>query len=302
MNEIALSSDLTTITAEINSYKQLAGQSIWEIGRRLNHVKDNNLVHGQFGKWLESIDMDWTFAKRTMKIANEFSNGATLPNLGTTALYLIATLPEDERDKEHMTENGETKTPDEMTVREIKQLKKDLKRKSDELAKQQEKYKELQIDYQDEVQANVNLKKPEVIEKQVIPADYDITKRNLKELQEKLQKQQNLYNDLLDRNKETHKKAHELDDLKERISELTGQMNVEQEKLVAYKHISKFVSDGEKLLISIAPLSYLQDLSRVDYDAREKVQSLVNKVSAWVYDMQETLNKDQIIEGEIINE
>ncbi len=302
MNEIELSSDLTTITAEINSYKQLAGQSIWEIGRRLNHVKDNNLVHGQFGKWLESIDMDWTFAKRTMKIANEFSNGATLPNLGTTALYLIATLPEDERDKEHMTENGETKTPDEMTVREIKQLKKELKRKSDELAKQQEKYKELQIDYQDEVQANVNLKKPEVIEKQVIPDDYEATKRNLKELQEKLKKQQGLYNDLLDRNKETHKKANELDDLKERIGELTGQMNAEQEKLVAYKHISKFVSDGERLLIAIAPLSYLQDLSRVDYDAREKVQSLVNKVSAWVDDMQETLNKDQIIEGEIINE
>lgn len=42
MNEIQLSKDINILTAEINSYKQLAGQSIWEIGRRLNYVKEND--------------------------------------------------------------------------------------------------------------------------------------------------------------------------------------------------------------------------------------------------------------------
>jgi len=298
LNEVALSSDLNTITAEINTYKELAGQSIWEIGRRLNHVKENDLAHGQFGNWLSSIGINHPEANRIMRVAKDIPNSSTLKNIGSTALYLISTLPEEKKREEI----EKASQGDPSTVRELQQLKRDLKHKSDELAKQQEKYKELQIDYQDEVQANINHKKPDVIEKEVVPEDYESTKRNLKELQEKLQKQQDLYNDLLDRNKETHKKANELDYLKERIGELTGQMNAEQEKLVAYKHISKFVSDGEKLLIAIAPLSYLQDLSRVDYDAKEKVQSLVNKVSAWVDDMQETLNKDQIIEGEIINE
>ena len=51
MNE--LSTDLNVITAEINSFKQIAGQSIWEIGRRLNYVKEHDLAHGEFSKWLK---------------------------------------------------------------------------------------------------------------------------------------------------------------------------------------------------------------------------------------------------------
>lgn len=51
-----------------------------------------------------------------MKVVNELPNTTTLSHLGETSLYLIATLPEEERTKEHVTSKGETKTPEEMMV------------------------------------------------------------------------------------------------------------------------------------------------------------------------------------------
>lgn len=104
----------------------------------MKHVKENDLAHGEFGKWLESINMHHDTANKMMKIANELnSNSYTYMNLGSRALYEIATLPEPERAKEHTTSNGEIKTPDEMTVRELRELKKQLKQRDEQNAQLQ---------------------------------------------------------------------------------------------------------------------------------------------------------------------
>lgn len=126
-NEIKLSEDLNIITAEINSYKQVAGQAIFEIGKRLKHVKENDLVHGEFGKWLERIEMSHRQANRFMKVYEEIpSNSSSLSTLGVRALYEIATLPQEERDKEHVTSKGKIKTVDKMTVKELQEVKRKL--------------------------------------------------------------------------------------------------------------------------------------------------------------------------------
>ncbi|MED5843941.1 DUF3102 domain-containing protein, partial [Streptococcus anginosus] len=100
MQEIALSNNLAQIELEINHHKQIAGQSIWEIGRRLNHVKENDLTHGEFINWLSKVEIEHTAAKRMMKVAKEIPNSATLHHLGTSALYLIATLPDDQKQEQ----------------------------------------------------------------------------------------------------------------------------------------------------------------------------------------------------------
>lgn len=51
-----------------------------------------------------------------MKVAKELPNSTTYNNLGLTALNLIAKLPEEERTKEHTTEKGETKKPDDLKL------------------------------------------------------------------------------------------------------------------------------------------------------------------------------------------
>ena len=127
-----LSTDLTQITTEIKSYQSIAGQSIFEIGRRLKWVKEHDLVHGEYINWLTSINMDDSQARKFIKVSESFPNRSTSNDLGVEALYQIATLPEEEREKLHRLESGEEKTPDEMTVRELRELKKQLKAKDDE--------------------------------------------------------------------------------------------------------------------------------------------------------------------------
>lgn len=169
MNE--LSTDLNVITAEINSFKQIAGQSIWEIGRRLNYVKEYDLAHGEFMKWLDSIGFEHTEAKRFMKVAKELPNSDTWHHLGNRALYLIATLPEEEREKEHTTSKGETKTVDEMTVRELQELKKQLKEKE----KQIKNLSDVASDLDEKLSQERLNRKEKIVEKVIekIPDDYE---------------------------------------------------------------------------------------------------------------------------------
>ena len=169
MNE--LSTDLNVITAEINSFKQIAGQSIWEIGRRLNYVKEHDLAHGQFIEWVNSIGFDRTEAYRFMKVANELPNVDTWQHLGSRALFLIATLPEEEREKEHTTSKGETKTVDEMTVRELQELKKQLKEKD----KQIKNLSNVASDLDEKLSRERLNRKEKIVEKVIekIPDDYE---------------------------------------------------------------------------------------------------------------------------------
>lgn len=110
MNELQLSDDLTTIETEIKSYQNIAGQSIFEIGRRLKHVKEKDLAHGEFREWHENIGLNKDFASKAMKVSEELiENVETFRHLGLTALDMIATLPEPERTKEHTTSNRSEK-------------------------------------------------------------------------------------------------------------------------------------------------------------------------------------------------
>lgn len=202
MNELQLSNDLTTIETEIKSYQNIAGQSIFEIGRRLKHVKENDLAHGEFGKWLEKVNLNQRMAQQMMKVAsNPELNTSTYTHLGTRALYEIATLPEPERTKEHVTSTGETKTPDEMTVRELRELKRQIKQRDEQNAQLQSQVEQAQ---RSEEIARKQLedaenREPEVVErevvKEVVPEN---VKQQLEQFKHKFERESNNANELRD--------------------------------------------------------------------------------------------------------
>src|SRR5699024_8102753 len=101
---------------------------------RLKHVKENDLAHGEWERWCrEDLRMTPQQANRFIKVVDELDdeNRTTWFDLGTQSLYLIATLPPSERESEHMTAKGEQKKPEDMTVKELREVKRQLKAEKD---------------------------------------------------------------------------------------------------------------------------------------------------------------------------
>lgn len=88
---------------------------------------------GEWSEWLGKVNLNQRVAQQMIKIYDTPELNARMSsNLGMQALYEIATLPESERTIEHTTSKGETKTLDEMTVKELRELKKQLKQRDEE--------------------------------------------------------------------------------------------------------------------------------------------------------------------------
>ena len=299
MNEVTLSNNLSQIELEINHHKQIAGQSIWEIGRRLNHVKENDLAHGQFMEWLKKIEFSQTVANQFMKVAKELPNSVTSQNLGINALYLIATLPEEEKQKQiEKIEQGDTPT-----VRELQEVKKKLKLKDQALEA-----------VKGELERVKQTKTTEkVIEKEVIPQDYQATQDLNKQL---LGKNKDLTDELESvkrslRLKEAsyemlEKETSEALALKDSIEHLRADKEKLENSVTNIFNLSKLVTKFENFFDEeMAPLRFKTLIQGIGKDAQiEKLRDILTLTENWLDEMNKIVpeNGRTIIEGEIINE
>jgi len=309
-----LSNDLTTITTEIKTYQSIGGQSIFEIGRRLSWVKKNNLTHGDFGEWLKQVKINQTFAERSMKIADEYSNSATLPNLGATALYLIATMPPEEREKPQKLSSGEIKKPDEMTVRELRETKKKLKQREQELADRNDtianQQAELEENRKTQIQLNNQLREasskrpePKVITKTVTkeipvkPDDYDSIKSKLAELKKQSVKDKediDYYKRELNAAERINKNANSYDELQKK--------ELERKKRQAQIHIYDLSLDINDFLSDHNIMGKNLHMDQLDDDDKQTVLNSMDAMQRFLDEIKNQLNNDRIIqEGEVIN-
>lgn len=292
MQEIALSNNLSQIELEISHHKQIAGQSIWEIGRRLNHVKENDLAHGQFMEWLKKIEFSQTVANQFMKVAKELPYSVTSQNLGINALYLIATLPEEERKHQiNRLEQG-----DSLTVRELQTIKKKYSKALGRIA-------ELEAS---EPQPKEVVK--EVIkEVRVTPPDYQEAIQKAREstarfeayaernsfLEQQLQ-------DFYAKRAEVDEKSAKYDELTKAIQQSQGELDATQSKIGSYKNLLSFLRKGNEMLLHMGGLVYVDEERIINSDTqiRKEFEQLQQSVNRLAEDLNRMIQgENDIIEG-----
>lgn len=292
MNEIALSNNLSQIELEINHHKNIAGQSIWEIGRRLNHVKENDLAHGEFRNWHEKLGLDKDFAYKSMKIAKELPNVETLRHLGTTALHLIATLPEEERKNQiNRLEQG-----DSLTVRELQTIKKKYSKALGRIA---------------ELEASES--QPKEVAKEVIkevrvtPPDYQEAIQKARESTARFEAyaERNAFleqqlQDFYAKRAEVDEKSAKYDELTKAIQQSQGELDATQSKIGSYKNLLSFLRKGNEMLLHMGGLVYVDEERIINSDTqiRKEFEQLQQSVNRLAEDLNRMVQgENDIIEG-----
>lgn len=285
-------------TAEILMLKDQTAQNIIEIGKRLIEVKEN-IGYGNFGDYLKNkVEFSRQTANRFMSIANEFSNCSAMSNLGSTKLFLLAGLDEEDRQEVMQESNIEEMTTRELeqVVKEKKEIKKQLEAEKEYSEELQEaiKQKENQIrTLQNEIE---NIQKPEkeIIEKEIVK---EVIPENLI-----LEKQ------ALEKELETLRKRAEK--AENTVSRLKLDKEINQDKVYTNVKLDNLLVNIKDFLNNASKYTYLKDeLQKIPTQNKKILESKIQEVDNWVILMKQALNNEQNIvgnvifgEGEIINE
>lgn len=300
MNEITLSNNLAQIELEISYHKQIAGQSIWEIGRRLNHVKEKDLAHGQFMEWLKKIEFSQTVANQFMKVAKELPNSVTSQNLGINALYLIATLPEEEKEEQiQRIEDGDTPT-----VRELQEVKKKLKLSklvNERLRAENEKIKSSKTEVKETIKEVVpdDYKATQDLNRQLLEKNKELSK-TVKAMEERSEFIEKQLADTLAQREEVDKKSAQYDELTRAIEESQGQLNSVQKQILAYKNITSLLQKGNDFLASMGGLIYADEekVLKADGIIQNEFDSFISRGLRFFNDLNDIRKESNILEGE----
>ena len=119
--------DLSKVREQILAYSVQVTRSYWEIGRRLHFAKSFLLSEEGFLPWLDTTYISYDEANRMMFVAKNLPKVACYEHLGLSLLYLIATIPEEHRQKIYTLPSGQRKYLHQMSQLELRTVKRLLK-------------------------------------------------------------------------------------------------------------------------------------------------------------------------------
>ena len=119
--------DLSKVREQILAYSVQVTRSYWEIGRRLHFAKSFLLSEEGFIPWLETTYISYDEANRMMFVAKNLPKMECYEHLGLSLLYLIATIPEEHRQKVYSLPSGQRKYLHQMSQLELRTVKRLLK-------------------------------------------------------------------------------------------------------------------------------------------------------------------------------
>lgn len=301
MNELQLSNDLPVIESELKVFKEMNGYSMYEIGRRLKHVKENDLVHGQWIEWLEKVDIHPREAQRFIKIVSDPQlKTTTWSHLGSRTLYEITGVPIEEREKKHLTEKGEEKTVDEMTVKEIQNLKRQLKQRDEQNAQLQSQVEQAQRSEEiaKKQLEDAESREPEVVEKEivkeVVPDQINKQLENLKNDKKLLEQREKELSDLKRRFKEREKQPET--NKYERDSNLTEEEQIASIRFQVETNLLALRDDANEFLDKAAHTPYREAaIARASQRTKNMMFDVVEEMEAWTRQMRNALNTSRIV-------
>lgn len=189
-----LSKDINVITAEINAYQQIAGEAIFEIGRRLKCVRDNPEKYGFEGfrdweRWCEDeLGISRRYANQFIKVVERFGESG-FPGLpqSITVLNALSTFTDEQLDQEYELPDGTRKKPVDMSRRQIEELKRQLKAEQAERERLEKENEELAS------------REPEVVVKtEYIEIRDEYTEQRAKQAEERLKQYEERFGDIRD--------------------------------------------------------------------------------------------------------
>ena len=119
--------NLANVSDQIIAYSVQLTRSYWEIGRRLRYAKLFLLPEEDFLPWLDRLYIDYDEANRMMYVAKNLPKMECYEHLGLSLLYLIATIPEEHRQKLYTLPSGQHKYLYQMSQLELRTVKRLLK-------------------------------------------------------------------------------------------------------------------------------------------------------------------------------